>query len=307
MYQEYYALTKEPFRLTHDSAVCFNHKSFNKAKSYLRYAIHRREGAVLISGGPGSGKSSLIADFLKDTDSSSVVVANVLVNKIDTQSLLPDILDGFGITHGRTDADSHHASLSLLESRLCDIHEEGKQPLLILDEAQHISIKALEELRLLNTVQVNENPLLQFVLVGQNYLRKKILSPTLEQLQQRLVATCSIDYLEERETAGYIVHHLRQAGWTGKNPSFSVAVFEAIHKFSCGVPRWINQICSRLLLHGMAESKQHLDIADLQLVLKDFVKEGLLPAEVRNNATTLFEDMNAKEPTEEPLKSQQLG
>lgn len=298
MYQAFYQLTKEPFRLTPNSANCFRHKSFNKAKSYFRYAIHRREGLVMVTGDPGTGKTSLVADFLSDIDQKGAV-GTLVVNEVEAQSLLPRLACALGMDTAEVDISSKAHLLQGLEAHFKNMHRQDLQPLLIVDEAQNLSARALEELRLLTTVQVGNYALMQFFLVGQNSLREKILAPELEQLRQRILAACKLEPLDVEETADYILAQLKQAGWSSDKPIFGERVLELIHRFSLGNPRWINQICSRLLLHGMVEEKLQLDASDLRVIVQDMVNEDLLPVEVRDKTESLCSEIEERQEHEE--------
>ena len=163
-----------------------------------------------------------------------------------------------------------------LELFLQRLNREGRRPLLIIDEAQDLSKNALEELRLLTNLQKDNQPLLQIFLVGQEELRQTVLSRGLEQLHQRIVAACHLAPLTLESTEGYIRHRLTRAGWTS-DPTLANDIFGPIHERSLGIPRIVNQLCSRLLLHGMVLDKHQLGLDDIREVIADLCEEQLLP------------------------------
>ena len=154
---------------------------------------------------------------------------------------------------------------------------EAGWDLLIVDEAQNLDFSALEELRMLSNFQFGNQALLQSFLVGQPEFREILQRPEMEQFRQRVAATCHIGPLDGDETRGYIEHRLKCAGSAGK-PSFSAEAFEAVFKASGGIPRRINSICDRVLLAGFLAGKTHLDMPDVDEVVKEFAQEAAVPA-----------------------------
>lgn len=273
MYEAFYGLTEEPFRLSPDSKFCFRHSSYKKAKAYMQYALHRGEGFVMVTGRPGTGKSTLINDLTSELAVNKATYVSLACTQIAADDLLRLVVLKFGL-------DGRLASKALLihdlDRHLRRLHSEGRHPLLIIDEAQDLEATALEELRLLTNLQQNNQPLLQIFLVGQAELRAKVRSRDLEQFHQRIVAACHIDPLSESETEEYIRHRLKHVGWK-EDPMLDPALFPPIHKRSQGIARLINLICGRLLLHGMVEELHHLGPKDIEIVLESLVDEHLLP------------------------------
>ncbi|MCZ6829567.1 MAG: AAA family ATPase [Gammaproteobacteria bacterium] len=272
MYEEFYNLNEEPFRLSPDSRHCFRHPSYKKAKAYMQYALHRGEGFVMVTGQPGTGKSTLIGDLTSDLPDSRPY-ANLPCTQIEADDLLRLVVLKFGL-EGR---EQNKAILMHdLEEYFHRLRREGKQPLLIIDEAQDLPASALEELRLLTNLQQDNQPLLQIFLVGQEELRQTVLSPGLKQLHQRIVAACHLEPLSLETTREYIKHRLSQVGWLD-DPLLDNKVYGYVHKFSGGVPRLINMICGRLLLHGMVEELHALGEVDIRAVVEALAEEQLLP------------------------------
>jgi len=273
MYESFYGLREEPFRLSPDASLCFPHSSYKKARAYMQYALHRREGFVMVTGRPGTGKTTLINDITAELSEQGGLYAALHTTQVRADDLLRLVLMKFGLD-GETGGKAQH--LHRLELFLQSMHREERRPLLIIDEAQDLPKDSLEELRLLTNMQADNRPLIQIFLVGQEELRQTIRSQELEQLHQRIVAACHLAPLTEQDTASYIQHRLKRVGWK-QDPEFDDDIFWPIHEYSQGIPRLINQICSRLLLHGMVEGQHRLGSEDIAAVLEDLVEEDVLP------------------------------
>lgn len=278
MYEEFYGLTEEPFRLTPDSRLCFSHNSYKNAKAYMQYALYRGEGFIVVTGNPGTGKSTLIGDLTSEFQGGNIMFTSLSCPQIEGDELLRLIALNFNL-----DANTGHKSLLLhsLMSYFQDLYRQGRRSLLIIDEAQDLPANALEELRLLTNLQQNNQPLLQIFLVGQKELRDTILSPELEQLHQRIVASCHLDALDEADTAAYVKYRLTKVGWD-KNPTLDDTIFPILYQYSRGIPRLINLICSRLLLHGMVEECRQLSAKDMNIVIESLIQEQLLNVPLHN-------------------------
>ena len=162
--------------------------------------------------------------------------------------------------------------LKNLEDFLIAATRQGKRALLVVDEAQNLTPRAVEELRMLSNFQNNERSLIQTFLLGQPEFRSILQSPNMQQLRQRVVASYHLGPLDSGETQGYIEHRLRTVGWQG-NPSFDADAFAALHRFTGGIPRRINTFCDRLLLFGFLEEKSHFGSAEIDEVVADLRSE----------------------------------
>jgi type II secretory pathway predicted ATPase ExeA len=249
----------------------------------MQYALHRGEGFVMITGNPGTGKTTLINDLTSSLPNEEVICANIVSTQLQADDLLRMVVLNFGL-----DAQSDHKSKLLheLEQYLRLLHQQGTRPLLIIDEAQDVPRDALEELRLLTNLQDKNKPLLQIFLVGQEGLRKLVLLPQLEQLHQRIIAACHLQPLSQSTTEEYVQYRLQEAGWHN-DPALAPEIYPLIFKFSLGIPRWINLICSRILLHGMVEERHELSMDDALSVLDGLIHEQLLPAELGTELNSL--------------------
>lgn len=286
MYESFYNLKVEPFRLSPDHRFCFSHKSYAKAKAYMQYAIHRAEGFVMVTGKPGTGKTTLVNDLVDGLSQSRIVVATIVSTQLEADDLLRLVACNFGLD---VDAPNKAVVLQGLSVRLRRYHEEGTRALLIIDEAQDLSASALEELRLLTNLQLNNQPLLQIFLVGQENLRELVQKPSMEQVHQRLVAACHLEALSEQDTKAYIRHRLDRVGWKN-DPTIDEAVYPVVFQFSKGVPRRINLICSRFLLHGCVEEKHRIRASDVRTVVGELQHEQLAPIGFKADLPPLLDD-----------------
>jgi putative secretion ATPase (PEP-CTERM system associated) len=289
MYDQFYNLKAEPFKLSPDHRFCFSHRSYAKAKAYMQYAFQRAEGFVMITGKPGTGKTTLVSDLVESLPTDKVNVAMLVCTQLEADDLLRMVADAYG---GSPNTDRKSEILQKLTKVFTDAYKMGRRALLIIDEAQDLSTSALEELRLLTNLQLNRQPLLQIFLLGQEELRDMVQQPNMEQVHQRLVAACHIQPLKEEETKAFIKHRLKQVGWNN-DPAISEAVYPVIHKISHGIPRRINMICSRLFLHGCVEELHQLSINDAKVVLTEIQHEQLtsknIPSDIDFEAEDLYE------------------
>lgn len=278
LHEKFYNLSADPFRLSSDYRFSFAHKSYSNAISYLKFALYSEEGFIVITGRPGTGKTTLINQVISELDTRKYEVATLVTTQYESHDLLNMIAASFNLD---TNAESKSSSMLTLERFLQRKHSEGKRVLLIVDEAQGLKKDAVEELRQLSNLNIDGKPLLQIFLVGQEEFRDLIESPGLEQLRQRVVASSHMEPLTDTETIDYVTHRLKHAGWKG-DPAIPRSVVLMAHHFSGGVPRIINLICGRLLLHGYIEQKHELDVEDMKSVLEELSEELLV---IDNNAS----------------------
>jgi type II secretory pathway predicted ATPase ExeA len=293
MYEAFYHLNTNPFRITPDPKFCFSHAGYKSARQYLDYALKLGEGFILVTGRPGTGKTTLAETFLKDLDSTRVLAERVAVSGLEADDLLRSVAYAYGIeASGLDKATLRHR----IQQYFILQEQRGQRALLIIDEAQGLPSSSLEELRLLADLQAGSRPLLQLFLVGQEALRDLMCTPGMDQFQQRIIATCHLKPLGLRETREYIKHRLCQAGWKG-DPELTGAALLAIHQWSRGVPRHINKLCNRLLLLGYGKGKHILDEEEVQAIYAELREEQLTPLGSNREAPDEF---SATLPGEEP-------
>ncbi len=272
MYEAYYGLSSKPFQLNPDPSFFFGSKQHRRAKAYLEYGVQRNEGFIVITGEIGAGKTTIVRGLLASLDPAQVVSANLVTTQLDAEDTLRMVGAAFGV---RVKDMSKADVLMSLEAYLVNQTSQGKRCLLIVDEAQNLTPNAVEELRMLSNFQFGQQALLQTFLVGQPEFRAILQSPTMQQLKQRVTATCHIGPLDEKETQGYIEHRLHCAGATGR-PSFDAAAHKAIYKSSGGIPRRVNMLCDRLLLLGFLGNKDAFDINDVNEVVNELLDETIV-------------------------------
>ncbi|HUD29986.1 MAG TPA: XrtA/PEP-CTERM system-associated ATPase [Novosphingobium sp.] len=273
MFDDFYGLEARPFQLTPDPAFYFESLTHRKALSYLGYGLAQGEGFVVITGEVGAGKSTLVAYLMATIDPQRMTAANVVTSALDGEEIVHVVAQSFGIPVAGHDKAS---ALGAIEAFFHDEARDGRRCLLIVDEAQNLSIAALEELRMLSNFQLGSHPLLQTLLLGQPEFRQTLLeSDQLEQLRQRVIATHHLGAMQPKEIQPYIEHRLACVGWTG-NPSFDPEVFADLHEATGGIPRRINQIVNRLLLLGAVDRREHIDAAMLTQVLDEMSDDGAL-------------------------------
>lgn len=270
MYEAFYGLNSKPFQLNPDPSFYFGSKQHRRAKAYLEYGLLRNEGFIVITGEIGAGKTTIVRGLLDSMDPNSVTAANLVSTQLDAEDTLRLVGAAFGV---RVKDVSKADLLMALEAFLVTQISEGKRSLLVVDEAQNLTPRAVEELRMLSNFQFGKQALLQTFLVGQPEFREILQHPNMQQLRQRVTATCHIGPLDVDETRGYIEHRLKCAGGTGK-PVFGAGTFEAIFKATGGIPRRINSVCDRLLLLGFLGDKMELTVDDVAEVVTELHAEG---------------------------------
>ena len=270
MYESFYGLASKPFQLNPDTSFYFGSKQHRRAKAYLEYGLLRNEGFIVITGEIGAGKTTIVRGLLESMDANAVTAANLVSTQLDAEDTLRMVGAAFGV---RVKDVSKADLLMALEAFLVTQLSEGKRSLLIVDEAQNLTSRAVEELRMLSNFQFGKQALLQTFLVGQPEFRDILQHPNMQQLRQRVTATCHIGPLDVEETKGYIEHRLKCAGGSGR-PTFGPGAFEAIYKATAGIPRRINSVCDRLLLLGFLSEKENLVVEDVDEVVNEMREEG---------------------------------
>lgn len=271
MYEAFYGLNNKPFQLNPDPSFYFGSKQHRRASAYLDYGLHQNEGFIVITGEVGAGKTTIVRGMLDSLDPEKVVAAHLVSTQLDAEDTLRLVGAAFGL---RTKDVSKADVLMSLEAFLINETGKGKRCLLIVDEAQNLTPRAVEELRMLSNFQYGNHALLQSFLVGQPEFRQILQSPHLMQFRQRVIAACHIGPLDVEETRAYIQHRLTCAGSSGL-PEISPEAYEAIFKASNGIPRRINSVCDRLLLFGYLSNQKSFGAADVNEVANEINEETM--------------------------------
>ena len=274
MYEAFYGLNDKPFQSNPDPSFYYGSRQHQRAMAYLEYGLYRNDGFVVVTGEVGAGKTTLVRNLLGKLDGKNILLAHLVSSHLDAENALRMVSAAFGL---KINSVNKADLLIALESFLVDAHHAGKRCLLIVDEAQNLTMSAVEELRMLSNFQHNRDSLLQSFLVGQPEFRNTLQSPHMVQLRQRVIAACHIGPLDENEVQAYVEHRLSRAGWIDF-PQFLPDSFPAIHLASGGIPRRINAICDRLLLSGMLSNQRTFGRADVVDVAKEFGDETFAPA-----------------------------
>ena len=263
MYEEYYGFTEKPFSLTPDPKFLFPSATHAGAFELLEYAMRRREGFVVITGDIGTGKTTLCRALLErlDRQTFSALLLNPFLSEVD---LLKLILQDFGVVSreelhdNRMGQVSKQALIDTLNDFLLSLLPLKAGAMLIVDEAQNLPPKVLEQIRILSNLETDTEKLLQIVLVGQPDLASKLRAPELRQLAQRVSITHELRPLSPDEVAAYVLHRVTVAGGASR-VTFRPAALAAVHRLSGGIPRVINLLCDRALLAGCADRTGVID------------------------------------------------
>ena len=280
MYESFFALTGNPFRLSPDPAFLFESRGHSKAHAYLKYGVSEGEGFIVITGDIGAGKTTLTQALMGELDPEQVVAAHLVSTQLEADDLLRAVAIAFGLP--TRDVDKAQL-LEAIPAFLVSLASQKRRALLIVDEAQNLSPRAIEELRMLSNFQTDNRPLLQSFLIGQPELRELMRGASMQQFRQRVIASCHLGPIDPDETGAYIEHRLRNVGWKG-DPSFDPAAALAVHRASNGVPRQINALCNRLLIRAYLDRKHHIGPAEVKQAadeLRDELGFASSPNEMR--------------------------
>jgi putative secretion ATPase (PEP-CTERM system associated) len=271
MYERFYRLRERPFALSPDPDYLYPSRVHREALDYIRFGIEGYAGFVVITGEIGSGKTTLLQVLLRGLDGQTAVVR--LVNTLLTgRELIESLLIDLGVADP---PPTKPLMLRELAARLVEHRTAGRRVVAVIDEAQNLSLEALEELRMLSNLETEKSKLIQIVLVGQPDLRDTLDRPSLEQLRQRVTVRYHIEPLDAEETAHYVNHRLARAA-TGAPLTFPRNVTDAIHARSRGVPRMINVICDGVLLCGYADESPVIDLALVRTAIEELESSTVL-------------------------------
>ncbi len=281
MYKDFFKFSKKPFDLAPNPEFLYLSRSHKKALTYLDYALKEKAGFVLLTGEVGTGKTTLIRDFISKLD-GNIAVSRVFNTKVSSEQLLAMVNDDFGLDVKGKDKVN---LLKDLNNFLIEEFEKRRYGLLVIDEAQNLTPELLEEVRLLSNLETGEVKLLQIIMVGQPELADVLSQFELRQLRQRISIVCHLYPLSRGETEEYIAHRLAVAG-NKDAVKFSREAMEGIYAYSRGIPRLVNVICNFLLLTAFTEGTREVD----RKVVDDIIND--LSSETRNAGNNHLDDGN---------------
>lgn len=261
---EFFGFSERPFTLLPDPDFLFWSRAHRRAFSVLEYGVMTRAPITVITGEVGAGKTTLIQKLIQslDDDITLGLISNAQGNRGE---LLQWTLNALAIEADLTGA--YVAMFQQLQDFTIEEYAEGRRVILIIDEAQNLSVEGLEELRMLTNINSNKDELLQLILVGQPELRQMIMRPDLRQFAQRVTATYHIPALDRAAVGGYIQHRLAHVGGTGSE--FTAGALDLVHQHTRGIPRLINKLCDFAMVYAATEERRVVDAAIVEEVLED--------------------------------------
>ncbi len=274
MYEEFYGLKENPFNLTPDPRYFFLSENHREAYEHLLYGIREKEGFILITGERGTGKTTLCRTLLNQIDPNATDAALIFNPMLSEQELLQCILSDFGV---KSRARAKKGYLDELNQFLIRQQSLNRHSVLIIDEAQALSLPVLEEIRILSNLETEKEKLLQIILIGQNELGEKLSHPRLRQLNERISIRYALRPLRKDEVPRYVQHRLMVAGSSG-DIQFTPGAMHQVIRFSHGIPRLVNLACDRALLAGYAAQSREIQRRTLLKGLKSLEGQDALPA-----------------------------
>src|SRR5215469_11970190 len=264
MYLELFRLKELPFRLSPDPQFLYLSKQHARAKAYMESTIWFTDGFVVITGEIGSGKTTLIESFLKEVP-ADVVVAQINQTQVSAIDFLQAVLVQFGFSPFKMRKGE---LISTLNNFLIEQYAAGRKVLLIVDEAQNLSLRVLEEVRMLSGVETTKEKVLRIILAGQPELNNKLDTPSLEQLTQRVRLRFHLQNLSEAETRSYVQHRLDVAG-AGDREVFAADTFPEIFRYCGGVPRLVNTLCDTAMMAAFTADRGIVTRSDIAAAVQE--------------------------------------
>jgi len=263
MYTDFFGLNDFPFRLTPDTDYLYMSAAHSRAKAYMEYAIFNREGFVVITGEIGAGKTTLIKKLLSELE-DDVLVAKIFQTQLDEVELLQAILVEFGLNPFSA---KKVELLNMLNQFLVNSYLDGKRILLIIDDAQNLTKRVLEEITMLSSVETQKEKILHVILVGQPELNQVLESPDMEQLLQRVSLRYHVRALTKEEVIEYIIFRMKVAGI--EKTIFNSSIIDTVYEYTGGIPRLINTLCDTSLTCAFADNLNAVDDSVVEIALEE--------------------------------------
>jgi len=278
MYESYYGLTEKPFSIQPDPEYLFLSKRHNLAYTMLEYSIQNHAGYTVICGDIGCGKTTLLHHLINNYK-SELTVGLLYNTPPHVEELMPWIMLAFGLPYiDKSDIELHQQ----FQDFLIKSFTSGKKTILIVDEAQNLTMKSLESLRMLSNISVYKHQLLQVILVGQPQLKSMLMKPELEQFNQRVSVEFFLTPLKMNEVKKYIQHRMEVAG--KKDDLFTEEAYKRIADESKGIPRKINILCDLVLVYGFSSESKMIDVDLVNEVIKDKEQYGVFSGKNESSA-----------------------
>jgi len=274
MYKKFFNLRENPFNVNPDPRYLFFTPSAQEALASLTYGIQTRKGIVLLTGEVGTGKTTLLNKLLDWLHQRQAATAFIFNTQLSVSDLFDCLMADFGII---PEPRTKGGMLLRLYRWLLERHQAGQLAVLVVDEAQHLSQQALEEIRLLTNLETSSEKLLQIVLSGQPELEEKLRHPQLRQLRQRITLRCRTSQLSLTETRGYVAERLHIAGANGE-PIFSPEAIESICNYARGIPRVINVLCEHALVNAYVDQLKPVPAQLIDEVAREFELDRVVPS-----------------------------
>ena len=271
MYHQYFGLSEAPFSIAVNPRYLFMSARHRDALAHLLYGVGAGGGFILLTGEVGTGKTTINRCLLEQLpdDTDVAIILNPALNAVE---LLATACDELDISYDG-DKQTLKSLTDALHGFLLDNHARGRNPVLMIDEAQHLDFEVLEQIRLLTNLETNSEKLLQIILIGQPELAQLLTCPELRQLNQRITARYNLGPLNLAETGAYIHHRLQVAGMPADRVIFPPAVVRGIFKRTRGIPRLINVLCDRVMLGAYGRNKSRADLATLKVAAREVLGE----------------------------------
>ena len=277
MYEQFYSFDEKPFTLLPDPSFLYLGKKHQMALTMLQYGLANNSGFSVITGEIGSGKTTLIRRLLDDME-NDIAVGLISNTHQSFGDLLQWVLMAFGLDYkGKEKVECYEDFVNYIVQE----YANNRRTVLIIDEAQNLSIETLEELRMLSNINADKNQVLQLIMVGQPELRSTLMLPSLRQFAQRISVNYHLDALSAEETVSYIHHRVKTAG--GDPEMFPERTCSLVWYYSRGVPRVINTICDTALVYGFAEQNELIEPSIIKDVVRDRKMGGIFAGRSDDN------------------------